>query len=628
MDGIDGARKDEAIAIDADGVALCLSGGGLRAALFHLGLIRALRETEFNGAMALRSVTEVFSVSGGSILAGHFLANYEAYVGSDEDYAKVEQDLLTFVDRDLRNRVLRRWPFLMWADNPRGRLLQREYDGLLAKKTLGQCHAGKRLPKFHFLSTSFTSGALCSFSGTSFEQIDHDTGVASATQADGLPLAFAVAASSAFPPMFPPIDLPPQALATNGTPPFNTAIALSDGGVFDNFGIDKFCLTKRSSGRPGVVIVSNAGGPFATEPEHHYDGMVSRNVRASDILMRRVAEVTLQNGRTLAGDGLKLVSIGTTIEDPAIAMTTQLRFRFVRTDLDRFDRKLAALLVGHGRRVARSVLCQPAADGSAHPTFQVSQTENAGDRVGRAPSADETAALDKILIGASHRRWRALLLDTRDWLLVVVIWPLILLILAAVLGLGYLLIQRTLALNQLPIYTKAVIEKNGRILSLQAQVSGLQDQLRKTTEAVDQNSLAQARAVLARPISLPTPTPVASANLGQAADTLTGVPALPPLPGTSFKHLVFIQFAGSLTRSQIISLNQALRNAGWNVQSDSGERTTSAIGTAQVRYSGANLAAAQSLADALNQSGLPIRSVSPHLMSRVASNALEVWISD
>jgi hypothetical protein len=48
------------------GLALCLSGGGFRAALFHLGAVRRLNEL---GSLA--TLDSVSSVSGGSILAAH-----------------------------------------------------------------------------------------------------------------------------------------------------------------------------------------------------------------------------------------------------------------------------------------------------------------------------------------------------------------------------------------------------------------------------------------------------------------------------------------------------------------------------------------------------------------------------
>src|SRR4029078_11514854 len=48
-----------------DGVALCLSGGGYRAMVFHLGVLWRLKETKL-----LSKIKRFSSVSGGSITAG------------------------------------------------------------------------------------------------------------------------------------------------------------------------------------------------------------------------------------------------------------------------------------------------------------------------------------------------------------------------------------------------------------------------------------------------------------------------------------------------------------------------------------------------------------------------------
>jgi predicted acylesterase/phospholipase RssA len=55
-------------------IALCLSGGGFRATFFHLGVVRVLRDLGL-----LSRITDVFSVSGGSILAGHLALNWEGF---------------------------------------------------------------------------------------------------------------------------------------------------------------------------------------------------------------------------------------------------------------------------------------------------------------------------------------------------------------------------------------------------------------------------------------------------------------------------------------------------------------------------------------------------------------------
>jgi predicted acylesterase/phospholipase RssA len=51
-----------------DRIGLALSGGGFRATLFHLGVIRFLSEVDL-----LKKVKLVSAVSGGSILAAHLI---------------------------------------------------------------------------------------------------------------------------------------------------------------------------------------------------------------------------------------------------------------------------------------------------------------------------------------------------------------------------------------------------------------------------------------------------------------------------------------------------------------------------------------------------------------------------
>src|SRR5216684_627374 len=58
-------ETDDSIAHPTPGVALCLSGGGYRAMLFHLGALWRLNQFGL-----LRGLVRISSVSGGSITAG------------------------------------------------------------------------------------------------------------------------------------------------------------------------------------------------------------------------------------------------------------------------------------------------------------------------------------------------------------------------------------------------------------------------------------------------------------------------------------------------------------------------------------------------------------------------------
>jgi NTE family protein len=98
------------------GLALCLSGGGFRALLFHLGALRRLNELGI-----LSSLDSITSVSGGSIIAARLATRLRlwpdpgALVGDWEH--KVAGPFRGLVATNTRTRpVLRRlFPWNCWA---------------------------------------------------------------------------------------------------------------------------------------------------------------------------------------------------------------------------------------------------------------------------------------------------------------------------------------------------------------------------------------------------------------------------------------------------------------------------------------------------------------------------------
>src|SRR6476659_2954454 len=95
-------------------LGLALSGGGFRSTLFHLGLIRFLRDADI-----LRQVTHITSVSGGSIMAAHLVLNWHRYTGTPEEFDRAAAELIDFCRLDVRNRILRRFPLGLLLRGPR-----------------------------------------------------------------------------------------------------------------------------------------------------------------------------------------------------------------------------------------------------------------------------------------------------------------------------------------------------------------------------------------------------------------------------------------------------------------------------------------------------------------------------
>src|SRR4051812_8804516 len=85
-------------------IGLTLSGGGLRATLFHLRVVRLLFETGL-----LPRVKFIGGVSGGAILAMHLGLQWHRYSGNCAAFESAAQEILGFCKIDLRNRILRRW---------------------------------------------------------------------------------------------------------------------------------------------------------------------------------------------------------------------------------------------------------------------------------------------------------------------------------------------------------------------------------------------------------------------------------------------------------------------------------------------------------------------------------------
>src|SRR3984957_11817743 len=95
-------------------IGLALSGGGFRAVLYHLGLIRFLRD-----AGILSRVTHISSASGGRIIGPPLALNWARYNGSPNEFDAAASELLKFVSLDVRNRIFRRFPLSLPLLGPR-----------------------------------------------------------------------------------------------------------------------------------------------------------------------------------------------------------------------------------------------------------------------------------------------------------------------------------------------------------------------------------------------------------------------------------------------------------------------------------------------------------------------------
>jgi predicted acylesterase/phospholipase RssA len=340
-------------------IGLALSGGGFRATLFHLGVLKLLRERSLLG-----NVRYIASVSGGSITAAHFALRRIAYVGTEAEYASAEKELRLFIKQDIRGRIIRRWllsllfivPSLIrskiWSPS---RQLIAAYDHLLKGAQLENLPSQLEL-ELDILSTSMTTGESFSFGrpGVHFTDRNESRFIPTAT----LPVAFAVAASSAFPPLFAPVQLDDKVLLCDKAD-FPNPQFLTDGGIHDNLGIQALIARDQRADDLDFLIVSDAEGNFDWTPGRDYSWMVSRNIRASDMLMRRISLLQYASATALDPKLVK-VSIGTEVDDDSSRLDpgSQRALRNVRTDLDCFSELEIESLVAHGYAVANQVIAR------------------------------------------------------------------------------------------------------------------------------------------------------------------------------------------------------------------------------------------------------------------------------
>lgn len=376
-------------------IILALSGGGFRATLFHLGVIRFLYEND-----RLNDLRAICSVSGGSIIAAHLALRWSSYSGPPDKFDEAASELVAFTRRDLRGTVMRRWflrwHFLIWKSS-RINLLCRLYRNLYRKKGLADpklTDIPANAPDLHILATSFTTGGLVEIGSTHSSDGTVATGVRlykeenrQFSQMGGLTketfsLSEAVAASSAFPPLFPPLLKSADDLGFNAASGIPNQ-SLADGGVRDNLGIEFVQKCLKPEVNKTIVFVSDAGKPFDWDNQdiNPYRWVTTRASRTADIQMKRLSDADLDEFCKLHPNWCVRCAIaesdtipfadpkgdGLPIQRP-FTKNTQRRIGQIRTDLNAFSWLEVHALVRHGYEVAKKAWHRDFEGGSAVPT--------------------------------------------------------------------------------------------------------------------------------------------------------------------------------------------------------------------------------------------------------------------
>jgi NTE family protein len=252
-------------------IYIAFSGGGTRAAAFAYGVLEALRDTEIViDGKSRRLLDEVDTLSG--VSGGSFPAAYYGLFG-DRIFEEFEP---RFLRRNIQGAIIWRvfWPWntvaLMTPWRSRSDIAKGIYHGsVFGKATFAELEAA-RGPKVYVNATDLSSGQRFVFNQAYFDEICSDL--------SQLPIAYAVAASSAVPALLSPVtfqsragscgyELPDfilEGLDTRRSDPRRYQAAfgfaqftdtdrqylhLVDGGISDNLGL-----------RAGLDMLSAAGG--------------------------------------------------------------------------------------------------------------------------------------------------------------------------------------------------------------------------------------------------------------------------------------------------------------------------------------------------------------------------------
>lgn len=343
-------------------IALALSGGGIRAMAFHLGVLRYMAERSL-----FESTKRISSVSGGSLVVG--LIFHEAglrWPGSAEYLSSVYPALRT----KLCARSLQ-WGALRQLANPLNLRFLLSRANLLALALRDEWGIMARLadlpqqPEWSINGTTAENGKRFRFKQC--DMGDYTLGYAGP---GNFQLAAALAVSAAFPGGFGALTFDTTRFEWRKRPwdasPESAVVVdlgykrlhLYDGGVYDNLGLEPFFDAGRGQLKHAghYLVVSDAGAPlpsgFSLGPLNPF-----RLKRVADIMSDQAHALRVRTYSTYVQQGADrgaFVYIATPITDSgpcssatfAAAFPTTLR----RLELGEFDR-----IADHGYNVSRKV---------------------------------------------------------------------------------------------------------------------------------------------------------------------------------------------------------------------------------------------------------------------------------
>src|SRR6266545_7730486 len=237
-----------------DRLALSLSGGGYRAAAFHLGVLSFLHEVDI-----ITNVRALSTASGGTIVGAFYAQCLAEGLEFREFYSRMYAFLRNV---DVIDAALARMP-------DHGKLIVAAADVYadLFHVTLGTIQTSRdHLEEISFNATDMRNGLAFRFVKTANRHVRSGNREVPLDDelAASLRLADVVAASACFPGAFEPIIFP-----TDFHVQFERHVPLMDGGIYDNQGIESLLLVRSRREEIDRIIICDAdvsAPPMYEEP--------------------------------------------------------------------------------------------------------------------------------------------------------------------------------------------------------------------------------------------------------------------------------------------------------------------------------------------------------------------------
>jgi len=259
-------------------IGVALSGGGVRAAAFHLGVLEKLFQLKL-----LSNVDVISTVSGGSIIGTFYLTN-------NSDFQNFKSRMIGNLQKSIELRIIFNWKIIFALFSPnysRTNVKASVYDKIYFNKRKFQDLLEK--PKIIINATNLVTGKNWKFS----QRYMGDWKIGYEGNVRNFKLSEAVAASSAVPGIFHPLRI--KVNKYFDSPKFKIKrLGLCDGGVYDNQGTHSLTSNYDRNTRCDYIICSDASFPFDDTPNKISLRLINVLKRQNNVMMERIKNMQFQ----------------------------------------------------------------------------------------------------------------------------------------------------------------------------------------------------------------------------------------------------------------------------------------------------------------------------------------------